>query len=119
MAKRFNPGIIVREASHRQHGLRIPAWLLHAFGVIGIISLLANIVLGFSYAQMAFRVADFDKLYAENNELKIETKNLEISEQKLGSKVTALETVSQKLTKIMENDVFARPFATPNITAAG
>jgi murein DD-endopeptidase MepM/ murein hydrolase activator NlpD len=119
MAKRFYPGIIVPDASHRLHRLRIPARLLHAFGVIGVISFLLNVVLGFSYAQMAFKVADFDKLQAENNELKIETKNLEISAQKLGSKVTALETVSEKLTKIMENDVFARPFATPNITAAG
>jgi Membrane proteins related to metalloendopeptidases len=119
MAKRFYPGIIVPDASHRLHRLRIPARLLHAFGVIGVISFLLNVVLGFSYAQMAFKVADFDKLQAENNELKIETKNLEISAEKLGSKVTALETVSEKLTKIMENDVFARPFATPNITAAG
>jgi murein DD-endopeptidase MepM/ murein hydrolase activator NlpD len=119
MAKRFYPGIIVTDASHRLHRLRIPARLLHAVGVIGVISFLANVVLGFSYAQMAFKVADFDKLQTENNELKIETKNLEISAKKLGSKVTALETVSEKLTKIMENDVFARPFATPNITAAG
>jgi murein DD-endopeptidase MepM/ murein hydrolase activator NlpD len=119
MAKRFYPGIIVPDASHRLHRLRIPARLLHAFGVIGIISFLVNVVLGFSYAQMAFKVADFDKLQGENNELKIETKNLEISAHALGSKVTALETVSEKLTKIMENDVFARPFATPNITTAG
>jgi murein DD-endopeptidase MepM/ murein hydrolase activator NlpD len=67
---------------------------------------------------MAFKVAEFDKLQAENSELKIETKNLEISAQKLGSKVTALETVSEKLTKIMENDVFVQPFARPNFTEA-
>jgi murein DD-endopeptidase MepM/ murein hydrolase activator NlpD len=101
---------------HRQH---IPARLLHAFRVIGVISFLVSVALGFSYAQMVFKVADYDKLQAENNELKIETKNLEISAQKLDSKVTALETASEKLTKIMENDVFARPFAKPNITVAG
>ena len=119
MAKRFYSGIIVPEASHHLHRLRIPARLLHTFGVIGVISFLLNVVLSFSYAQMAFKVADLDKLQAENHDLKIETKNLEISALKLGSKLIALETVSEKLTKMMENDVFARPFATPNITAAG
>ncbi len=119
MAKRFLTCTVVPDASHRLHRLRIPVRLPHALGVIGVISFLFSVALGFSYAQMAFKVADFDKLQAENNELKIETKNLEISAQELGSKVTALETVSEKLTKIMENDVFARPFAKPNITAAG
>ena|SRR6516225_1412247 len=116
MAKRFYTCKVVLDASHRLHRLRIPARLLDAFGVTGVILFLVSIALGFSYAQMAFKVADYDKLQAENNELKIETKNLEISAQKLDSQVTALETVSEKLTKIMDNDVFARPFAKPNIT---
>jgi murein DD-endopeptidase MepM/ murein hydrolase activator NlpD len=112
MPKRFYTRIILPDASHRLDRLRIPARLLHAFAIIGAISFLVSVALGFSYTQMSFKVADYDKLQAENNELKIET-------QKLDSKVTALETVSEKLTKIMENDVFARPFAKPNITAAG
>ena len=116
MAKRFYTCKVVLDASHRLHRLRIPARLLDAFGVTGVILFLVSIALGFSYAQMAFKVADYDKLQAENNELKIETKNLEISAQKLDSQVTALETVSEKLPKIMDNDVFARPFAKPNIT---
>jgi murein DD-endopeptidase MepM/ murein hydrolase activator NlpD len=116
MPKRFYTCIIVPDASHRLHRLRIPARLLYAFGVI---SFLVSVALGFSYAQMGFKVADFDKLQAENNELKIERMNLEISAQKLGSKVTTLEAVSEKLTKMMENDVFVRPFAKPNIIAAG
>jgi murein DD-endopeptidase MepM/ murein hydrolase activator NlpD len=68
---------------------------------------------------MAFKVADFNKLQAENKELKVEAKNLEVSTEELGSKVTALETVSGELTKRMETDVFAKPFATPNITTTG
>jgi murein DD-endopeptidase MepM/ murein hydrolase activator NlpD len=116
MAKRFNT-CIVPEASHRLHSLRTSGRLLHAFGVIGVISFLVSVALGFSYVRMAFKVADFNKLQAENNELKIETKNLERSAQELGSKVTDLETASEKLTKIMK-DVFARPFAKPNIAAA-
>ncbi len=119
MAKRFYSCMVVPDANHRLHRRRMPARLLHAFGVIGVISFLVSVALGFAYTQMAFKVADFDKLQAENNELKIETKNLEISAQELGSRVTALETVSEKLTKVMESDVFARPFAKPNITVAG
>jgi murein DD-endopeptidase MepM/ murein hydrolase activator NlpD len=116
MAKRFYACIIVPDAIHRLNRLRVPARLLQAFVVI---SFLVSSAFGISYAHMAFKVADYDKLQAENKELKIETKNLEISAHKLDSKVTALETVSEKLTKIMENDVFARPFAKPNIAAAG
>src|SRR5689334_10805309 len=118
MAKRFHTPTIV-PASHHLQNLRIPPRLLGAFGVMGVMACLVVVALGFSYAQMAFKVADFAKLQAENNELKSQTRNLEISAQNLGSKVTDLETVSEKLTKIMENDVFARPFAKPDITAAG
>jgi murein DD-endopeptidase MepM/ murein hydrolase activator NlpD len=117
MAKKFNTCKVVPDASHRMHRRHIPARLLHAFGVIGVISFVVSIALGFSYARMASKVADYGKLQAENNELKIHTQSLETSAQELDSKVTALETVSEKLTKIMENDVFARPFAKPNITA--
>jgi murein DD-endopeptidase MepM/ murein hydrolase activator NlpD len=53
---------------------------------------------------MAFKVADYNSLQAENGELKVEKKNLEVSTKLLSSKLSALESLSQKLTAIIEND---------------
>jgi murein DD-endopeptidase MepM/ murein hydrolase activator NlpD len=60
--------------------------------------------LGFSYAKLAFKAADYDKLQAENIDLKIQKKNLEVATAKLGSKLTTLETRSEKLQNLIEND---------------
>jgi len=119
MAKRFYTCIIVPDASHRLHKLRIPAQALHVLTVIGVISFFVSVALGFSYTRMAFKVADYDKLQAENAELKIETRNLEVSAKKLFVKITALETVSEKLTKVLESDALYRRIAKLNGDPAG
>ena len=119
MAKRFYTCIIVPEASHRLHKLRIPAHVLHVLSVIGAISFLVSVALGFSYMRMAFKVADYDELQAENSELKIETKNLEVSAKKLSSKINELENVSERLTRVIESDTVYRRFAKLNVDSAG
>src|SRR4029453_19358591 len=66
--------------------------------------------LGFSYARMAFKVGDYNLLQAENTDLKVEKKNLEVTAKKLGSKIEALETLSAKLTSLIENDTFMQKY---------
>src|SRR5262245_51902069 len=119
MAKRFYTCIIVPDASHRLHKLRIPAQVLHVLAAIGIVSFFACAALGFNYARMAFKVADYDKLQAENANLRIQTKNLELSANKLSSKISDLETLSEKLRKTIESDALFRRFAKFNIDTAG
>jgi murein DD-endopeptidase MepM/ murein hydrolase activator NlpD len=84
-----------------------------------MISFFVVIGLGFNYAKMAFRVADYHKLEAENTDLKIQKKNLEVSTLKLSSKLTALETLSEKLTNLIENDPFSKRLPKLNIPGVG
>ena len=75
--------------------------------------------LGFNYAKMAFRIADYQRLEAENTDLKIQKKNLEVTTLKLSSKLTALETLSEKLTNLIENDPFSKRLPKLNIPGIG
>ena len=104
MANRLYTFIIVPNASSRLHKLRLSVHTLYVLGVIGFISFFVVVGLGFSYAKMAFRVADYDQLQAENIHLKVQKKNLEISTVKLNTKLSALETLSERLTNLIEND---------------
>jgi murein DD-endopeptidase MepM/ murein hydrolase activator NlpD len=70
----------------------------------GVLSFLVAVALGFSYAHMAFKASDYDQLAAENTNLKIKTKDLQVSTSKLSSKISDLETLSEKLTQVIEND---------------
>lgn len=119
MAKRFYTCIIVPNASSRLHKLRIPEQALYVLAVIGLISFFVAVGLGFTYTRMAFRTSDYDQLQAENHELKIEKKNLEVSAIKLSSKITQLENLSEKLTKVLESDTFFKRLGNPTIKGLG
>ena len=108
MAKSFYTFIVVPHASSRLHKLRLPVQLLYVLAGIGIISLLLAVGLGFSYARMAFTVADYNQLQTENIDLKVQKKNLEVSAVKLSSKLNELETLSARLTTLFENDTVNR-----------
>jgi murein DD-endopeptidase MepM/ murein hydrolase activator NlpD len=119
MAKRFYTCIIVPHASSRLHKLRIPEQALYVLAVIGLISFFVAVGLGFTYTRMAFRTSDYDQLQSENQELKIEKKNLEVSAIKLSSKISDLESLSEKLTKVLESDTFFKKLANPGIKGLG
>jgi len=104
MARRFYTCIIVPDASHRLHKLRIPEKALHAMAVFGVLSFFVAVALGFSYAHMAFKASDYDQLQAENINLKIKTTDLQVSTSKLSYKINELETLSEKITNVIEND---------------
>ena len=104
MARRFYTCIIVPDASHRLHKLRIPEKALHAMAAFGVLSFFVAVGLGFSYAHMAFKASDYDQLQAENTNLKIKTTDLQVSTSKLSTKLNELETISAKITNVIEND---------------
>jgi len=108
MAKNFYTLIVLPEASARLHKLRLPVLVIQLLAILGIISFFVLVGLGFSYAKMAFKLADYNKLQAENVDLKVQKKNLELSAAKLGNKLTALQTLSEKLTNLMESDGWKR-----------
>jgi murein DD-endopeptidase MepM/ murein hydrolase activator NlpD len=104
MGKSFYTFIVVQNASSRLHKLKLPTRALHLLAVIGSFLFLVIAGLGFSYAKMAFKAADYDKLQAENTDLKIQKKNLEVVTLKLGDKITNLQSVSERIQSLIEND---------------
>src|SRR5215813_15108321 len=104
MGKSFYTFIVVRNASSRLHKLKLPARALHLLAAIGILSFFVLVGLGFSYAKMAFKAADYDKLQAENTDLKVQKKNLEVVTLKLGEKLSNLQSVSERIQSLIESD---------------
>lgn len=104
MGKRFYTFIIVPNASARLHKLKLPVRSLYLLAAIGVLSFFVAVGLGFSYVKMAFKAADYDKLQAENTDLKVQKKNLEVATRKLGEKITNLETISERIQNLIEND---------------
>jgi murein DD-endopeptidase MepM/ murein hydrolase activator NlpD len=104
MARRFYTCIIIPDASTRLHKLKVPQRALQALAVFGAICLLVAAGLGFSYTKMAFNAWDYKKLVAENADLKVKTTSFQISTSQLNSKISELESLSEKLSKVIEND---------------
>lgn len=119
MARKFYTCIIVPDASHRLHKLRIPEQALYALAALGILSFLVAVALGFNYAHMAFKASDYDQLQQENTALKIKTKDLQVSTTKLSSQINDLQTLSEKITKVIENDPMFRGNRKLNVTPQG
>src|SRR5438105_6267790 len=104
MGKSFYTLIVVPDASSRLRKLRLQARVLHGLGAIGVLSFFVVVGLGFSYVKMAFKAADYDKLQAENTDLKIQKKNLEVATVKLGEKLNNIENLFGQIQKLVEND---------------
>ena len=104
MARRFYTCIVVPDASRRLHKLRIPEQALYALAAVGVLSFFVAVALGFSYAHMALKASDYDQLQAENTDLKIKTKDLQVSTFKLSTKIADLETLSKTITDVIEHD---------------
>src|ERR1051325_88023 len=104
MAKSFYTFIIVPDASSRLRKLKLPARALHALAVVGAVILLLAIGLGFNYVKMAFKAADYDKLQAENTNLKVQKKNLEVAALKLGEKLSNIESLFKSVQSLVENE---------------
>jgi murein DD-endopeptidase MepM/ murein hydrolase activator NlpD len=104
MGKSFYTFIVVQNASSRLHKLKLPARALYLLAAIGILSFSVIVGLGFSYARLAFKAADYDKLQAENIDLKIQKKNLEVVTLKLGEKLSNLQSVSERIQNLIESE---------------
>jgi murein DD-endopeptidase MepM/ murein hydrolase activator NlpD len=116
MAKKFYTCIIVPDASQQLHKLRIPVKALYVLAAIGALSFFAAVGLGFNYLGMATRTANFHELEEENAKLKIDTRQLHLSTNKLNRKVAALETEAQNIAHALENDpVLKRVFKTGSV----
>jgi murein DD-endopeptidase MepM/ murein hydrolase activator NlpD len=104
LGKSFYTFIVVPNASARLHKLRLASGVLYLLAAIGVLSFFVAVGLGFSYTKMSFKAADYDKLQAENTNLKVQKKNLELAALKLGEKIDHLQNISEKIQNLLEND---------------
>jgi murein DD-endopeptidase MepM/ murein hydrolase activator NlpD len=104
LRKTFYTFIVIPHASSRLHKVKLPVRMLYVLAAIGSLLFFVAVGLGFSYAKMAFKAADYDKLQTENIDLKVQKKNLEVATRKLGEKISNLESTSQKIQTLIEND---------------
>jgi len=104
MGRSFYTFIVVPNTSSRLHKLKLPVRILRVLAGIGFLSFFVVVGLGFNYAKMAFKAADYDKLQSENTNLKVQKKNLEVAALKLSEKITNLETVSARIQSLIENE---------------
>src|SRR5437016_9716323 len=104
MGKSFYTFIVVPDASARLRKLKLPARVLHGLGAIGVLSFFVVVGLGFSYIKLAFKAADYDKLQAENTDLRIQKKNLEVATVKLGEKLNNIENLFGQIQNLVESD---------------
>src|SRR6478672_10836449 len=104
MGKSFYTFIVVPNASSRLHKLKLPVRALYLLAGIGILSFFVTVGLGFNYVKMAFKAADYDKLQAENTNLKVQKKNLEVAALKLGEKLTNIESLFKSVQSLVENE---------------
>jgi len=108
LGKSFYTFIVIPHASPRLHKLKLPVRAIYVLAAIGTLSFFVAVGLGFNYAKMAFKAADYDKLRTENTDLKVQKTNLEVATRKLGEKLSNLESISQKIQAIIENDNLAK-----------
>jgi len=108
LGKSFYTFIVIPNASPRLHKLKLPVRALYILAAIGVLSFFVAVGLSFSYTKMAFKAADYDKLQTENTDLKVQKKNFEVTARKLGEKLSNLETISEKIQGIIENDNAAK-----------
>jgi len=118
LRKSFCTLILIPNGSPRFHKLKLPGGILYFLAVIGVVSSLTLVAMGFSYSKMAFKAADYNSLQAENQDLKIQKKNLEVVTLRLGAKITDLENTSRKIQTIIEDDSTANR-SKPNRPAVG
>jgi len=107
LGKRFYTFIVIPHTSPRLHKVKLPVRAVYLLAAIGVLSFFVAVGLGFSYAKMAFKAADYDKLETENTDLKVQKKNLEVVTRKLGEKISNLESISQRIQNIIESDNLA------------
>ena len=104
MGRSFYTLIVVPDASSRLRKLKLPVRVLQCLGTIGVLSFFVLVGLGFSYVKMAFKAADYDKLQAENTDLRIQKKNLEVATVKLGEKLNNIESLFGQIQNLIESD---------------
>ena len=110
MAKNFYTLIILPNASSGLHKVRIPLSLLYALSLLVLIAAFTAVGLGFNYARMALKTADYGQLQTENHDLKVENKNLEVSTRQLNFKIESLEGLSDRIRDLMRSDTWNERF---------
>jgi murein DD-endopeptidase MepM/ murein hydrolase activator NlpD len=110
MAKNSYTLIIVPNASSGLHKFRIPLSAIYAVSFLLLVSFFSIVGLGFSYARMGLRSADYNQIRSQNTELKVENQNLEVATRQLNTKIKELEELSDDIQEMMLTDTWNQRF---------
>jgi murein DD-endopeptidase MepM/ murein hydrolase activator NlpD len=104
--KRLYTFIVASNADAKIRRLSVSYSVLTAAGIAAIIAVLAIGLAAYHYTRMALRVADHDRVLAENDAFRSENHNYRIQTAQLGEKLDFLETMAQRLAYVagMESD---------------
>src|SRR5688572_33313637 len=108
MARKFYTCIIVPDASQQLHKLRVPIQALYGLAGLGLLSFFVVVGLGFHYIGMASRLETLYTLQAENEQLKVDTRQLRLATTQLSRQVAELESEAEIITKAIQEDPILR-----------
>ena len=106
MSKNSYTLIIVPNASSGLHKIHVPLWALYSVSILGLAIFFSAVGLGFNYARMALRTSDYDKMVAENTQLRVDNKNLEVSTRQLNTKIERLDDLTLQIQNMMQTDTW-------------
>lgn len=119
MPRNFYTLIIVPNASSGLQKLRVSLSSIYCLASLLLVGIVIAFGLGFSYARMALKTADYSQLQAQNHELTVENKNMEVSTRQLNSKIENLQELSNRIQDLMESDTWNKRFGLLDTSGIG
>jgi Peptidase family M23 len=97
LSKRLYTFIVASHADARIWRFSVPYPLLVAFAAFAVIGIIAAGVASYHYGRTLLKLADYNRILAENDSFRSENHNYRIQTAQLGEKIDFLETTSRKL----------------------
>lgn len=108
MSKKSYTLIIVPNASSSLHKFNIPAWALGTLAGLGVLLAGTLAALGFQYAGMALRAAEYEEVVADNAALRVANQNLQVSTEQLNTRIRGLEDLTGQIQEVMQADTWTQ-----------
>lgn len=104
MRKKSLTFVIASGGTEKIHKFRIPHSIVLAGGIFSVLFLVVSFLASLHYSYLNYRTRDFEKLQAENQQLRNENKQFKTTAGQLEDRLASLEAISQRLKKISGMD---------------
>jgi murein DD-endopeptidase MepM/ murein hydrolase activator NlpD len=110
MSKKSYTLIVVPNTSSALHKFNIPLWAVSSVALAGVLAVGSVSALGFHYARMAVRAANYEQLVDDNASLRVANQNLEVSTEQLNTRIAGLEALTGQIREVMQADTWNQRF---------